>query len=233
MKQDYLTPFLKKANLHILPLMSNKGQNSFHENKTIDSVTPFGSLKSMNYYSGKELNDLPLMEDMPVSGGGIVTSTARAVGSLIAAPVSIPLNIVKGTGDYIGKKMYRSVVSKENVLALMITDAITEALKKSDKYVKENNIRYMKIKRDINKIKRLSMPNAINLYYGGGLLVFGPSFKIEKMIHMFYDTKTKPQYFSTSIDNIMPDNVVNTNLTKYTSYDSDNIVEEIKKVINP
>jgi hypothetical protein len=138
---------------------------------------------------------------------------------------------VKGTGDYIGKKIYRSSVSKEKVLALMITDAIISGLKKSDKYVKDKNKRVGKIRADIKKIKAMGMPNAINLYYGGGILVFGPKFNIQKMIHMFYNSETKPVYFSKEIGDSMEDNVVNENLTQTKTYASANIIQEIKDVI--
>jgi hypothetical protein len=205
MKQDYLTPFFKKANLHI-PI------TLYLENLPM---------------SNKGLNDLPSMEDMPVSGGGILKSSAKAVGSIIAAPLSI----AKGTGDYIGKKIYRSTVSKENVLALMITDAIISGLKKSNVYLKDKNKRDIKIKEDMNKIKRLTISNAIDLKYGGGILVFGPNFNIQKMIHIFYNTETKPVYFSKEIGDTMEDNVVNENLTKSKLYSSANIIQEIKDVI--
>lgn len=167
MKQDYLTPFLKKANLHIPltdnPLMSNKGLNEL-------PLEPLG----------------PLLE-----GGG----------------------------------------SNETDLAKKITDAIISGLNKSDKYVKDKEKRLGKIRTDIKKIKRISMPNAINLYYGGGILVFGQNFNIQKMIHMFYNTETKPVYFSKEIGDSMEDNVVNENITQFEPYTSANIIQEIKDVI--
>jgi hypothetical protein len=75
------------------------------------------------------------------------------------------------------------------------------------------------------------MPNAINLYYGGGLLVFGPDFNIKQMIHMFYDDKTKPVYFSNEIGDSMEDDIINKNLTTSKPYASANIIQEIKDVI--
>ena len=190
MKQDYLTPFLKKANLHIPltlyldnPLMSNKGLNDL---PLVEPLEPLGPLE-------------PLVEPLEPLG---------------------PLEpLVEGGG------------SIEKALAKMITDAIISGLKKSDKYVKDKEKRLGKIRADIKKIKIISMPNAINLYYGGGILVFGPNFNIQKMIHMFYNTDTKPVYFSKEIGDSMEDNVVNKNLTQSKKYTSANIIQEIKDVI--
>ena len=192
MKQDYLTPFLKKANLHI-PL------TLYLENRPM---------------SNKVLNELPLEPFEPLE------------------PLS-PL-IEESSGGGIGKFVYRNLVkgvSNEKVLALMITDAIISGLKNSNVYLKDKNKHDIKIKEGMNKIKRLTISNAIDLNYGGGILVFGPKFNIQKMIHMFYNTETKPVYFSKEIGDSMEDNVVNENLTKSKLYSSANIIQEIKDVI--
>ena len=115
-------------------------------------------------------------------------------------------------------------------LAGMIINAIKLGLKQSNKYLEAAAKRKKKIQADKEKIKRISMTNGIDMNYGGGLLVFGPNFKIEKMIHMFYD-KQKPMYFSTSVEDTMENDVVNENISKSKSYTSTTIAQEIKDVI--
>ena len=116
-------------------------------------------------------------------------------------------------------------------LATMIINAIKSGLSKSDKYLQDQAKREKKIQSDKNKINRMTMANGIDMNYGGGILVFGPNFKIEQMIHMFYDEKTKPMYFSIPVQDSMEDNVVNTNIRKPTPYTSVDITREIKKII--
>jgi hypothetical protein len=138
----------------------------------------------------------------------------------------------------IDKKEEASVVIElvgggdDDKLATMIINAIKLGLKQSNKYLEAAAKRKKKIQEDKEKIKRISMTNGIDMNYGGGLLVFGPNFKIEKMIHMFYE-KQKPMYFSTSVEETMEDNVVNENISESKPYTSITIVQEIKDVIKP
>ena len=138
----------------------------------------------------------------------------------------------------IDKKEEASVVIElvgggdDDKLAGMIIKAIAAGLKQSNKYLEAAAKRNKKIQEDKEKIKRISMTNGIDMNYGGGLLVFGPNFKIEKMIHMFYDKQT-PMYFSTSVEDTMEDDVVNENITNPKPYTSTTIAQEIKEVIKP
>ena len=132
---------------------------------------------------------------------------------------SVVIELVGGGGD-------------DEKLAGMIIKAIAAGLKQSNKYLEAGAKRNKKIQADKEKIKRISMTNGIDMNYGGGLLVFGPNFKIEKMIHMFYDEQ-KPMYFSTSVEETMEDDVVNENITNPQQYTSTTIAQEIKDVIKP
>jgi hypothetical protein len=120
--------------------------------------------------------------------------------------------------------------SDTKALAKMIVNAITSALTKSDKYLEERNKRKKKIEADKKKIKSMTMANPIDMNYGGGILVFGPDFKIEEMIHMFYNEK-KPMYFSIPVEDTMSDNIVNTNIDIQTPYSSADITNKIKTII--
>ena len=115
-------------------------------------------------------------------------------------------------------------------LAGMIINAIKLGLKQSNKYLEAAAKRKKKIQADKEKIKRITMTNGIDMNYGGGLLVFGPNFKIEKMIHMFYD-KQKPMYFSTSVEDTMEDDVVSEKISDSEEYTSTTIAQQIKEVI--
>jgi hypothetical protein len=130
---------------------------------------------------------------------------------------SVVIELVGGGGD--------------EKLAGMIINAIKLGLKQSNKYLEAAAKRNKKIQADKEKIKRISMTNGIDMNYGGGLLVFGPNFKIEKMIHMFYDKQT-PMYFSTSVEDTMEDDVVIDKISDSEPYMSTTIAEEIKKIIN-
>jgi len=116
-------------------------------------------------------------------------------------------------------------------LATMIINAIKSGLSKSDKYLQDQAKREKKIQSDKNKINRITMENGIDMNYGGGILVFGPNFKIAQMIHMFYDAKTNPVYFSTSVQDSMADDIVNKNISRPNQYTSVDITQEIKKII--
>ena len=48
---------------------------------------------------------------------------------------------------------------------------------------------------------------------------------------MFYDAKTTPMYFSTSVQDSMEDDVVNKNIRQPKPYTSVDITKEIKKII--
>ena len=133
--------------------------------------------------------------------------------------VSLDIELVRGGGN------------ADEKLADMIINAIVAGLKQSNQYLEEASKHNKKIQTDKNKINRITMDNGIDMNYGGGLLVFGPNFKIEQMIHMFYDKK-KPVFFSTPVQDSMADDVVNTNIRQPTSYNSTTITEEIKKVIS-
>ena len=116
-------------------------------------------------------------------------------------------------------------------LATMIINAIKSGLSKSDKYLQDQAKREKKIQSDKNKINRMTMANGIDMNYGGGILVFGPNFKISQMIHMFYDAKTNPMYFSTPVQDSMADDIVNQNISRPNQYTSVDITREIKKII--
>ena len=131
---------------------------------------------------------------------------------------SVVIELVGGGGD--------------DKLATMIINAIKLGLKQSNKYLEAAAKRKKKIQEDKEKIKRISMTNGIDMNYGGGLLVFGPNFKIEKMIHMFYD-KQKPMYFSTSVEDTMENDVVIDKISDSEPYMSTTIAQEIKEVIKP
>ena len=120
----------------------------------------------------------------------------------------------------------------DDQLATMIINAINSGLSKSDKYLQDQAKRVKKIQADKNKINRITMANGIDMNYGGGILVFGSNFKIEQMIHMFYDAKTTPMYFSTSVQDSMENDVVNKNISEPKAYTSVNITQEIKRIIN-
>jgi hypothetical protein len=121
--------------------------------------------------------------------------------------------------------------SETTALAKMIVNAIKSALTQSNKYLEERAKREKKIEADKKKIKSMTMANPIDMNYGGGILVFGPDFKIEEMIHMFYAGNTKPMYFSIPVEDTMSDNIVNTNIDIQTPYSSADITNKIKTII--
>ena len=233
MKQDYLTPFLKHLSLN---LPANLAESS--EMEPILSASDLR--KGVKHVSLQMPGSLePMLSNAPLDTNDNNSHTGGAIpGKTLGRLASAIYNTPKS----FGKKFMETTPER---LAVMITDAIKSGLTQSNKsqtkekdssQPKEKDISQPKekansVQADINRIKRITMANGIDLYYGGGLLVFGPNFKIEKMIHMFYDTQ-KPMYFSTPVNDTMADNVLNTNIANAKPFSSADITQEIKTVIN-
>ena len=185
-------------------------------------LTPF--FKKANIVYNNTSNSTAINNEL--QKGGDLKDFAKSTAKLVGSVASATPNVLSNASEKLSKKLM-----DKNTLANMITDAIVAALKKSDEYLKDSEKRRGKIQADISKIKGMTMPNAINLYYGGGLLVFGNDFEIKKMVHMFYDDKTQPVYFSEEIGDTMENNTVNQKLGTPNPYTSANIIQEIKEVI--
>jgi len=190
-------------------------------------LTPF--FKKANIVYNNTPNSTTINNE--IQKGGDLKDFAKSTAKLVGSVASATPNLLNSASKKLSKKIYDK--SSPNGLSNMITDAIVSALKKSDEYLKDSEKRRGKIQTDISKIKGMTMPNAINLYYGGGLLVFGNDFEIKKMVHMFYDDNTKPVYFSEEIGDSMDNNTVNKKIStpNPNPYTSANMIQEIKEVI--
>lgn len=211
MKQDYLLPFLKKANLRIPDIFVLDNQvdlpvNENPVNELVDEITG-GAITDALKTTAKVATAIPL-------------------GVAKTALYTAPKNLLYKPLQSIGKNVYRNMVaSKEEVLALMIKDAIQKALKNSVKNINADKEKLKQIQTDIQTIKKMILANKIDMDYGGGLLVFGPDFHIQKMIHFF-----DKNYFSTEIGAVMKDDAVQSGMTQAQAYSSKTIADEIIQI---
>jgi hypothetical protein len=105
-------------------------------------------------------------------------------------------------------------------LSVKLVTTIRDALR----HISENNAHS---KETETRLENIVITKPIDMAYGGGFLVFDGTFNIKKMVHMGFISE-KPLYTVTDIE----PNMDLSKISDGNSYDMDEIVKDILKIIN-
>jgi len=207
MVNPYLNIFLKKKNIKVIESVFYGG-DSQSESQIIkggardddeyydENTTSQPATNSVVGKIGSAINtgDQLARKGVQGLGSGLIKGTKMAakglaygVGGLTAA---VPYALYKGVKHGIVKPLTQT--SPEHVLAQKIVKSIQNAFVELNLH---NNV----IEQDIEKIAKLTIPNQIDLNYGGGILIFDGQFNIIETLYFCYQ-EDKPISASESIN---------------------------------
>jgi len=186
MVNPYLNIFLKKQNIRVIETVFYGGNMIKGGAQEPVTTSVAGSIVK---------GDQMLRKGVEGIGSGLVkgikTVTKGAAYGTAALVGAVPYALYKGVKHGIINPLTKT--SPEHALARKIVISIQNALgeiTKSQKVIQE----------DIEKIQRLTIPNQIDLNYGGGILIFDGDFNIIQTMYFCYQNGETPVYMNEPID---------------------------------
>ena len=207
------------TNPHLALLLKQYGLKSSHAEKIL-------------YGGNDDAVKTPL-----IGGGGAADAEPAPDTAPAPAPAPAPdadapkkPSIVKSMFDKISKSK-----SPEQILAEQIVKSIQSALeisyKKSEALGINSAEHALKVKKNLEMIKKLAITKQIDLNYGGGLLVFDSNLSIKNMIYIC-NKDDKPNFATVKVEPNMKNNSINAILKGVMQpYKTEKVVEEIKSKI--